>query len=111
MSSTKPSHTKSILESALRLGQKVRVGRKEAHLFGGTSESPWIGVGKRCGRKCPRTAFVALGEFSRESVGCWDRGDQPEDGLEDCHRVAGTIKASARDDRDFSIEEQAVKEG
>src|ERR1700732_794478 len=53
---------KPIFYSAIRLGEKVRIGRKEAHLIGGPPKSAWPGVGKRRRRKChPGTAAPSLG--------------------------------------------------
>jgi hypothetical protein len=59
-------------------------------------------IGKKRGWKYyPRSAFVALGEFSPEVVGCRDFGDQQQDGLEDRHRVAGAVKTSTGNFGDF----------
>jgi len=94
--------TKSIFDKAVPLGQEVRIGRYEPHLFGGSAKIARTGVGKRCRRKYgSRSAFVALGEFSPKGAGHCDRGDHQEDGLEDRNRVAGAIKTSTGRGGDF----------
>ncbi len=71
--SQKPANlgtAKSICDPPLRLGQKIRLGRKEAHLFGAPSKSARAGVGKRRRRKYhPRSSATDLGELSSE--GAW----------------------------------------
>jgi hypothetical protein len=54
---------------ALRLGQKVHVGRYEAHLFGEFAKTVGSEVGKGYGRKIiQKAAFVTLGELSPEGL-------------------------------------------
>jgi hypothetical protein len=89
---------KPIFDSPVQLGEKVRIGKEEAHLFGRTSEGARAGIGKRRRRKChPRTSAPCLGELSPAGIRCCDSGDQQEDGLEDRNRLTGAIKTSAGD--------------
>ena len=87
---------------ALRLGQKVHVGRYEAHLFGEFAKTVGSEVGKGYGRKIiQKAAFVTLGELSPEGAGHGGGGDHQENGLEDRDQIAGTIKTLASDSGGF----------
>ena len=93
---------KSIFFKAVRLGEKVRLGRYAAHLIGGPAKSARLRVGEGRGRKRhSKSSAPNLGELSSESIGCRDFGNQQEDGLEDRNPVARKMEASARYGGDF----------
>jgi len=71
---------KSIFFKAVRLGEKVRLGRYAAHLIGGPAKSARSAIGKGRGRKRhSRSSAPNLGELSSEGFGYSGRGDHQED--------------------------------
>ena len=57
--------TQSLFDKAVRLGEKIRIGRKKARFVGGLAKGARAGVGKGCGRKRhPRASTSGLGELS-----------------------------------------------